>query len=87
MTPSTPLVFRYHLPLRGLGIDSKKSILPVYVAWRAGSSTLHRLVDSIPRLLNRLQIRAQVTGKELPLYIVEGQFYSKRKLNNARYQV
>jgi hypothetical protein len=58
------------------GIDSKKSILPSYVAWRAYSTTLfllgswppeivlkfqqrlHRLAESIPGLLKRLQILA-----------------------------
>jgi hypothetical protein len=34
--------------LRSLGIDSKESIPPAYVAWRAGTKPLHRLAESIP---------------------------------------
>ncbi len=44
--------------LRSPGIDSKESILPAYVACRAGTRTLHMLAESIPGLLKRLQIRA-----------------------------
>ncbi len=50
--------------LRSPEIDSKESILQVYVAWRAGTTTLHRLaessLESISKLRKRLQIRALV---------------------------
>ncbi len=44
--------------LRSPGIDSKESIPPAYVVWRAGMTILQRLAESIPGLLKRLQIRA-----------------------------
>jgi hypothetical protein len=45
--------------LRSPGIDSKESIPPVFVAWRAGTTTLFAVpsLESIPVLLKRLQIR------------------------------
>jgi hypothetical protein len=49
--------------LRSPIIDSKELVAPAYVAWRAGPTTLHRLAESIPWLLKRLQIRAQVYGQ------------------------
>jgi hypothetical protein len=61
----TRLIFRYYLPLRSPGIDSKESTLPAYVsyvAWRAG--TTNRLVvraESVPGLLKGLQIWALVS--------------------------
>jgi hypothetical protein len=40
----------------------KESIPPAYVTWRAGATNrLNRLVESIPGLLKRLQIRALAT--------------------------
>jgi hypothetical protein len=40
------------------GIDSKESIPPIYLAWRAATITLHRLAESIPwnRFLGSLNI-------------------------------
>jgi hypothetical protein len=44
--------------LRSLGIDSKESIPPAYVAWRDGTKLLHRLGRNRPGLQKRLKIRA-----------------------------
>ncbi len=62
--------------LRSPGIDSNESIPPAYVVRRAGTITLlvvparharlHRLAESNPGVLKRLQIRAQVAILSLP---------------------
>jgi hypothetical protein len=46
---------------RNPGIDSKESIPPAYVTWRASTTNrvlVHRMAESIPELLKHLQIRA-----------------------------
>ncbi len=55
----TPLIFRYHLPLRSPGTDSQPGgpVRHPYLSHRP--ARLHRLAESIPGLLKRLQIRAQ----------------------------
>jgi hypothetical protein len=44
--------------LRGPGIDFKESISPAYVGLSYRPARLHRLAESIPGLLKRLQIQA-----------------------------
>jgi hypothetical protein len=53
--------------LRSPGIDSKESALPpAYVARRAGTTDDNPLLNRFPRLLKRLQIRAQIPPRIPP---------------------
>jgi hypothetical protein len=54
----THVIFRYHLPLRSLKIDSKESISPVYTAWQAGTTTLFLLVSWPSYIVQKFQPRA-----------------------------
>jgi hypothetical protein len=65
--PSFRIIARICTRLRNSKIDSKESIPPAYVAWRAGTiiairrvgpARLYWLSESIPGLFKRLLIRA-----------------------------
>ncbi len=73
--------------LRSPGIDSKASIPPAYVAWRADRTNRviaparqeHRLAESVPGLLNRLQIRALLYKDDVTVFPLLGVFFLRRE--------